>query len=171
MPFFVVAFSAVEQREAIATALKSLQSSTRMIQSHCAQSKASRAVGALAQLPHVKKQLELLVFNVKHMLAEHECGAAFWMGNLKHKTAAGVPVSSQVEPVAARSKPAPGTARRGRKPKAAAGTPADGEAMDDLDEDDVGLNGSAEEDSDEEGDDVMDDGEGEEEEDEEDEEP
>ncbi|KAJ1639699.1 Fanconi anemia protein FancD2 nuclease-domain-containing protein, partial [Pavlovales sp. CCMP2436] len=81
MPFFVAAFESTEQREAIAGALKTLQNSTRMIQAHCAQSKASRAVqGGLAQLPHVKKQLELLVFNVRHMLVENECGVAFWMG-------------------------------------------------------------------------------------------
>jgi hypothetical protein len=130
MPFFMLAFSHAEQREAIANALKRLQTSTRMIQSHCAQSKASCAVGALAQLPHVKKQLESLVFNVKHMLADNECSAAFWMGNLKHKTAAGVPVGSQVEPPAAKAKAAKAApAKRGKKALAR-------EEEEDLDDDD-----------------------------------
>eukprot|EP00304_Pavlova_gyrans_P003679 CAMPEP_0206055636 /NCGR_PEP_ID=MMETSP1466-20131121/40482_1 /ASSEMBLY_ACC=CAM_ASM_001126 /TAXON_ID=44452 /ORGANISM="Pavlova gyrans, Strain CCMP608" /LENGTH=194 /DNA_ID=CAMNT_0053430863 /DNA_START=69 /DNA_END=653 /DNA_ORIENTATION=- len=107
MPFFIRAFAVAEVRESISAALKQLQTPTRTLQSHCAQSKASHAVGSLAQQPHVKKQLELYIFNVKHMLEENKCGAAFWMGNLKHKTASGVPVSSQVErPRAKRKSPA-----------------------------------------------------------------
>ena len=125
MPFFTAAFSRADQREAISAALKSLQGCTRVVQSHCAQAKASRTVGALAQLPHVKKQLEVLLFSVKQMLAEHECTAAFWVGNLRHKTAAGELVGSQVEPVArrgankasdAKGRAKKAAARRGAKP-------------------------------------------------------
>lgn len=116
-PLFVTVFADVERRQDVKGVLEQLQKATRTLQAHCAQSKAIGATGALSQEPHVKKQLELLVFNVKRMLAENNCAAAFWVGNLKHKSAAGVVLPSQVVREAEAKAKAKAKAKAGSKRK------------------------------------------------------
>ena len=56
---------------------------------------------ALLPATKLKKELESFIYNVKVMLQLHKCRDAFWIGNLKHKNAAGKEVSSQLAPPSA----------------------------------------------------------------------
>lgn len=50
-------------------------------------------------VPSIKKTMESLIFEVKLMLENNDAGAAFWLGNLKHRNLRGEEISSQL-PVA-----------------------------------------------------------------------
>ena len=81
---------------AIKALLKAAQPATRVLQAHCAAVKTKQVLAALAQGSKLKRELELLICNVKVMLSENGCRAGFWMGNLKHKNARGEEVASQM---------------------------------------------------------------------------
>jgi len=49
----------------------------------------------MAMVPAIKKTMESLIFEVKLMLENNDAGAAFWLGNLKHRNLAGEEISSQ----------------------------------------------------------------------------
>lgn len=141
MPYFARLFTRTDYREDIRTILQRLQTSTRIIQSHCAESKANKAVGSLAQLPHVKKQLETLVYRVKAMFAKNKCSAAFAVGDLKHKSASGALLPSQIAPIEDEDEDdeeSAGKSRRKRKKAAADDDVAEMDGFDVGDEDDAG---------------------------------
>ncbi|KAF9581589.1 Fanconi anemia group D2 protein [Lunasporangiospora selenospora] len=50
----------------------------------------------MAAVPAIKKTMEVLIFQVKLMLENNDAGAAFWLGNLKHRNLAGEEISSQL---------------------------------------------------------------------------
>jgi Fanconi anemia group D2 protein len=47
-------------------------------------------------VPPIKKTMETLIFEVKLMLENNDAGAAFWLGNLKHRNLRGEEISSQL---------------------------------------------------------------------------
>lgn len=60
--------------------LKHLQPSTRLLQAHCSQIKEKMLIAALKPVAALKKELEGLLFKVRHMLLSHNCTESFWMG-------------------------------------------------------------------------------------------
>ena len=98
LPFLSAHFKV--QHQPICQLLKSLQPATRLLQAQCATVKQQQQVGALKGVVALKKELEGVVFGVKAMLQEHKCQDSFWLGNLKHKNAAGEEVSSQMQAAA-----------------------------------------------------------------------
>ena len=81
--------------------LKSVQPATRVLQALCSSVKQQLQTAALLPATKLKKELESFIYNVKVMLQLHKCRDAFWIGNLKHKNAAGKEVSSQLAPPSA----------------------------------------------------------------------
>ena len=76
--------------------LKPMQVSTRILQAICAESKIldSKKMGKF--VPQVRKGLETLIFRIKAMLSSNEMQAAFWIGNLKHRSITGEIVSDRI---------------------------------------------------------------------------
>ena len=70
--------------EAVA-AIKTLQRSTRQVQSLCAHAKMTREAMALRHVPRVKKQLEQVIYVIGDMLKQVGAEDAFWLGNLKNR--------------------------------------------------------------------------------------
>ncbi len=85
--------------------LKSLQQSTRMLQTYCGHSKVARDTRVINNVPPLKKALEQFLFKVKvrpsvfmiisrryiidvclqELVSVHCCSDAFWIGNLKNR--------------------------------------------------------------------------------------
>lgn len=75
--------------------LKSLQISTRTLQSVCNHAKTSRDASLAVHVPAIKRIQEQLLYRVKAMLAANGCAGAFWAGNLKNKNLKGQEILSQ----------------------------------------------------------------------------
>ncbi|CAH0725783.1 unnamed protein product, partial [Brenthis ino] len=75
--------------------LKTLQLSTRFLQSLCCHSRLKQDTALINKVPFVKQLLETLLYKVKALLAANNCSEAFWMGNLKNKNIHGEVISSQ----------------------------------------------------------------------------
>lgn len=80
----------------IVSTLKHLQSSTRQLQHLTCHSKVTQDTVLAKQVPPLKKSLESLIFQVKAMLAFHNCEGAFWLGNLKNRNLQGEEIISQL---------------------------------------------------------------------------
>ncbi|KAJ3226801.1 Fanconi anemia group D2 protein [Clydaea vesicula] len=78
------------------TVLKACQIGTRILQTACNESKVARDTNLLSSVPGLKKSLEMLLYQVKIMLADQGFSSAWFMGNLKHKNLAGEAISSQI---------------------------------------------------------------------------
>lgn len=63
--------------EEVVGVLKSLQNSTRALQNVCSHSKVSKNLALTANVPQVRKSLEILLFRVKAMLDRNKCLNAF----------------------------------------------------------------------------------------------
>lgn len=50
----------------------------------------------IVMVPPIRKTMETLIFEVKLMLENNDAGAAFWLGNLKHRNLRGEEISSQL---------------------------------------------------------------------------
>ncbi|KAJ2612666.1 Fanconi anemia group D2 protein [Coemansia sp. RSA 1365] len=83
-------------RDAAIAVLARMQKSTRILQSICNHSKASRDTRLLSAVPQAKRKLELLIFNVYLLMDKNDCLAAINLGNLKHRDVHGAVVSSQI---------------------------------------------------------------------------
>ncbi|KAG0303191.1 Fanconi anemia group D2 protein [Dissophora globulifera] len=87
-------------QDTVAKIFKStLQPATRSLQNVCGHAKASRDQSLMVMVPSIRKTMESLIFEVKLMLENNDAGAAFWLGNLKHRNLRGEEISSQL-PVA-----------------------------------------------------------------------
>lgn len=75
--------------------LKSLQVSTRTLQTVCNHAKTSRDASLAVHVPAIKRIQEQLLYRVKAMLAANGCASAFWAGNLKNKNLKGQEILSQ----------------------------------------------------------------------------
>ena len=76
--------------------LSKLQASTRVLQILCAHAKVEKDATLSRLTPYVKKDLERLLFKVKQAISEMGLGAAFTIGQLKHRNIHGEEISSQV---------------------------------------------------------------------------
>ncbi|KAJ2807170.1 Fanconi anemia group D2 protein, partial [Coemansia guatemalensis] len=83
-------------RDAAISVLARMQKSTRILQSICNHSKASRDTRLLSAVPQAKRKLELLIFHVYLLMDKNDCLSAINMGNLKHRDVHGAVVSSQI---------------------------------------------------------------------------
>jgi hypothetical protein len=94
------------RRDQVLKMLSKVQVSTRAIQIFCNHHKVDIGGGGRGRtlkgstlgrvVPAMKKVLDLVVFQVKQLLAEQNCVAAFWVGNLKHRALDGAIVGSQI---------------------------------------------------------------------------
>ena len=80
--------------EAVA-AIKTLQRSTRQVQSLCAHAKMTREATALRHVPKVKKQLEQVIYVIGDMLKQVGAEEAFWLGNLKNRAIDGAEIREE----------------------------------------------------------------------------
>ena len=69
-------------RADIATILREVQLGTRTLQHMCSHSKVVRDNVLVSLVPQLRKSLESLLYDVKLMLEQHNCLAAFWLGEL-----------------------------------------------------------------------------------------
>lgn len=76
--------------------LSKLQASTRVLQILCAHAKVEKDATLSRLTPYVKKDLERLLFKVKQTISEMGLGAAFTIGQLKHRNIHGEEISSQM---------------------------------------------------------------------------
>ena len=76
--------------------LRTLQGGTRILQSVCSESKASRDRSLAASVPPLRKVLETVLYEVKKILADNNNLQAFSIGNLKHRSIKGDEISSQM---------------------------------------------------------------------------
>ncbi|KAI8597408.1 Fanconi anaemia protein FANCD2 [Dissophora ornata] len=98
LPFMGIHFRG--HQDTVAKIFKNyLQSSTRSLQNVCGHAKASREQTLMVMVPAIKKTMESLIFEVKLMLENNDAGAAFWLGNLKHRNLRGEEISSQLPEV------------------------------------------------------------------------
>ncbi|ORZ28109.1 Fanconi anaemia protein FANCD2 [Lobosporangium transversale] len=98
LPFLGVHFRG--HQDTVARIFKNhLQPATRSLQNVCGHAKASREQALMAMVPSIKKTMEGLIFEVKLMLETNDAGAAFWLGNLKHRNLRGEEISSQLPAV------------------------------------------------------------------------
>ncbi|KNC54879.1 uncharacterized protein AMSG_12360 [Thecamonas trahens ATCC 50062] len=82
----------------IQTVVKCMQTSTRILQAICAESKIMDSHKLGRFVPRLRKELETLIFKVKGMLSANNLMSAFWMGNLKHRNLLGEVVSDRIAP-------------------------------------------------------------------------
>jgi hypothetical protein len=82
--------------ESCTNLLKTLQSGTRILQNIASHSKVTKDNVLTANVPLLKKSLEMLLSEVKIMLDGNGCLNAFWIGNLKHRDISGEEVGSQM---------------------------------------------------------------------------
>ncbi|KAF9105210.1 Fanconi anemia group D2 protein [Mortierella sp. AM989] len=95
LPFLGVHFRG--HQDTVAKIFKNhLQAATRSLQNVCGHAKASREQSLMVMVPAIKKTMESLIFEVKLMLENNDAGAAFWLGNLKHRNLRGEEISSQL---------------------------------------------------------------------------
>ncbi|KAF9198259.1 Fanconi anemia group D2 protein [Haplosporangium sp. Z 27] len=95
LPFLGLHFRG--HQDAVAKLFKNhLQNATRSLQNVCGHAKASREQTLMVMVPAIKKTMESLIFEVKLMLENNDAGAAFWLGNLKHRNLRGEEISSQL---------------------------------------------------------------------------
>ncbi|KAF9997114.1 Fanconi anemia group D2 protein [Entomortierella chlamydospora] len=95
LPFLGIHFRG--HQDTVAKIFKNhLQAATRSLQSVCGHAKASREQTLMVMVPSIKKTMESLIFEVKLMLENNDAGAAFWLGNLKHRNLRGEEISSQL---------------------------------------------------------------------------
>ncbi|KAF9401655.1 Fanconi anemia group D2 protein [Mortierella sp. AD011] len=98
LPFLGIHFRG--HQDTVAKIFKNhLQAATRSLQSVCGHAKASREQTLMVMVPSIKKTMESLIFEVKLMLENNDAGAAFWLGNLKHRNLRGEEISSQLPDV------------------------------------------------------------------------
>jgi len=76
--------------------LSKLQASTRVLQILCAHAKVEKDATLSRLTPYVKKDLERLLFKVKQAVSDMGLGAAFTIGQLKHRNIHGEEISSQM---------------------------------------------------------------------------
>ena len=69
----------------VVSIIKTVQRSTRQVQSLCAHAKATKDSATLAHVPRIKKQLEQLIYQIKDTLKKLGAEDAFWLGNLKNR--------------------------------------------------------------------------------------
>lgn len=69
----------------VVSIIKTVQRSTRQIQSLCAHAKATKDSATLSHVPRIKKQLEQLIYQIKDTLKKLGAEDAFWLGNLKNR--------------------------------------------------------------------------------------
>ncbi|KAF9359265.1 Fanconi anemia group D2 protein [Mortierella sp. AD094] len=95
LPFLGIHFRG--HQDTVAKIFKNhLQAATRSLQNVCSHAKASREQTLMVMVPSIKKTMESLIFEVKLMLENNDAGAAFWLGNLKHRNLRGEEISSQL---------------------------------------------------------------------------
>ncbi|XP_045505398.1 Fanconi anemia group D2 protein [Colias croceus] len=75
--------------------LKTLQQSTRFLQSLCCHSRLKKDSALMGKVPYVRQMLETLIYKVKAALTANNCSEAFWMGNLKNKNIHGEVIATQ----------------------------------------------------------------------------
>ena len=87
LKFFNVFLRNVLQRfpAEVVSIIKTVQRSTRQVQSLCAHAKATKDSATLAHVPRIKKQLEQLIYQIKDTLKKLGAEDAFWLGNLKNR--------------------------------------------------------------------------------------
>lgn len=83
------------ETEDILEILKTLQLSTRFLQSLCCHSRLKKDKALMCKVPYARQLLETLIYKVKAALAANNCSEAFWMGNLKNKDIHGDIIVSQ----------------------------------------------------------------------------
>ena len=69
----------------VVSIIKTVQRSTRQVQSLCAHAKATKDSATLAHVPRIKRQLEQLIYQIKDTLKKLGAEDAFWLGNLKNR--------------------------------------------------------------------------------------
>ena len=89
----------------VTSVFKLAQQGTRVLQSVCGHSKEYKDLQLTSAVPALRKSLETLLYTVKEILARKDALAAFWIGNLKHRSIKGDVLSSQL----------PSTRKRTRK--------------------------------------------------------
>ncbi|RKP15418.1 Fanconi anaemia protein FancD2 nuclease-domain-containing protein [Piptocephalis cylindrospora] len=94
LPRLEMAFSS--RKDKVISILKKLQGATRVLHIVCSHSKVTKDTTLAKPAPALKKSMESLLLHVKELLRRNHSGAAFWMGNLKHRDLAGREVSSQI---------------------------------------------------------------------------
>ncbi|CAK1548687.1 unnamed protein product [Leptosia nina] len=75
--------------------LKTLQQTTRFLQSLCCHSRLKKDSVLMSKVPSMRQLLETLIYKVKAALTANNCSEAFWMGNLKNKNIHGEVITSQ----------------------------------------------------------------------------
>ncbi|KAJ2288229.1 hypothetical protein IWW55_006551 [Coemansia sp. RSA 2706] len=76
--------------------LARMQKSTRILQSICNHSKASKDTKLQSVVPQTKRKLEQLIFQVYRLMENNDCLGAIELGTLKHRDVQGRPISSQI---------------------------------------------------------------------------
>ena len=116
--------------EAVA-AIKTLQRSTRQVQSLCAHAKMAREATALRHVPKVKKQLEQVIYVIGDMLKQVGAEEAFWLGNLKNRAIDGQEIREE--------EPAKRVRVKEEEEKGEEGVPMEEESEEGSDEEDEWL--------------------------------
>jgi len=88
----------LEYKDHIRAILRTLQSSTRILQNLCAHAKVQKDRSLTNIVPSLRKVLETLIFKVKGLLQANNVLNAFGVGSLKHRNLQGEVVSSQLPP-------------------------------------------------------------------------
>ena len=65
--------------------LKEVQTTTRTLQMICSHTKVQQNAALFATIPGLKKAMEELVYRMKLIFNDNECGSVFSIGNLKNK--------------------------------------------------------------------------------------
>ncbi|KAJ2388804.1 hypothetical protein H4S02_002683, partial [Coemansia sp. RSA 2611] len=83
-------------RDEVIAMLARMQKSTRILQSICNHSKASKDTKLQSVVPQTKRKLEQLIFQVYRLMENNDCLGAIELGTLKHRDVQGRPISSQI---------------------------------------------------------------------------
>ncbi|XP_026476336.1 uncharacterized protein LOC113381902 [Ctenocephalides felis] len=81
--------------EDVTNILKTMQQSTRFINSICVQAKTTKDVALMSCVPTVLRILETIVYKVKAVLVANKCPTAFIMGNLINRNVKGEIIATQ----------------------------------------------------------------------------
>ncbi|CAF4830527.1 unnamed protein product [Pieris macdunnoughi] len=93
MPIIELQFKSETQE--VLEILKTLQQTTRFLQSLCCHSRLKKDSVLMSKVPYMRQLLETLIYKVKAALTANNCSEAFWMGNLKNKNIHGEVIASQ----------------------------------------------------------------------------
>ncbi|CAH3980091.1 unnamed protein product [Pieris brassicae] len=93
MPIIEMQFKSETQE--VLEILKTLQQTTRFLQSLCCHSRLRKDSVLMSKVPYMRQLLETLIYKVKAALTANNCSEAFWMGNLKNKNIHGEVIASQ----------------------------------------------------------------------------